>query len=113
MWLYQMQDEVYLVVLIKLLEVPPTKYVTMARKTISRSRACKSKFDWPKLLFEGRTLEQEIQFRRANCIDITDTETLDIKIAIAKHLLQTEDEGTLIPPLVEPLDAIIYNEPAL
>ena len=112
MWLYQTEEEVHLVVLIKLLEVPPTKYVTTAGEAISRSRARKNKFAWPtsELLFEGRTLEQEIQIRSTS----TDRELtmhqilFNIKTTIKEYLLQEESKGTLIPPLVEPIDATIY-----
>ncbi|RPB23421.1 hypothetical protein L211DRAFT_838559 [Terfezia boudieri ATCC MYA-4762] len=68
-WLHETQEEVHLVVLIKLLEVPPAKYTTMEGETISRSRARKNQFEWQtsKLLFEGRTLEQEIHHKMSSC----------------------------------------------
>ncbi|KAF8423931.1 hypothetical protein EV426DRAFT_601782 [Tirmania nivea] len=115
MWLYHTNEEVHLVVLIKLLEVPPARYITMAGETISRSRARKTQFEWPtsQLLFEGRTLEQEFHLRSSRN-DVADRETsieqilFDIRAATREYLLQADREGTLIPPLVEPIDATIY-----
>ena len=117
MWLHQTQEEVHLVVVIKLLEVPPAQYVTRSGETISRSHARTKQFEWParQYLFGGRTLEQEISLRSASHNDVADRETTvqqilcDIKVAIAEYLLQADNQGTLIPPLIEPIDATMYE----
>ncbi|RPB24388.1 hypothetical protein L211DRAFT_837800 [Terfezia boudieri ATCC MYA-4762] len=113
-WLHETEEEVHLVVLIKLLEVPPAKYTTMAGETISRSRARKNQFEWQtsKLLFEGRTLEQEIHQRISGCNPESQTSPqqilFDIKNSIREYLLQMDRENMLFPPLVEPIDSTIY-----
>lgn len=101
MWVLDKQEEVHMVILLHISEQIPKSY-----GNVSRYRAKKKLREWRPDWFEGRDFEGEYLWREC---DLTQQQILDrIKKVLVQKMLEEDEAGVLIPPLLHPLDGEIY-----
>ncbi|KAF8428010.1 hypothetical protein BGX38DRAFT_1147036 [Terfezia claveryi] len=101
-----------MVILVHIPEVIPTKYMLLqdyGGVEISAGKARKEMFKWQKAWFGGRNFEEEVIRRCIGEEEGKEQEVVsELKTDVMNKLLEESERGSLVPPLLHPLDGKIY-----
>lgn len=101
-----------MVILVHIPEVIPKKYMPPQDRggvEISAGKARKEMFKWQKAWFGGRNFEEEVITRWIGEEEGKEQEVVsELKTDVMNKLLEEDEKGSLVPPLLHPLDGKIY-----
>lgn len=101
------RDQVHIVILVHIPEVVPKEYKTAGGDTISESKARRRKFIWRNEWFSGQNFHSDIM--QCYTEGVSTTEIVEaIKKSVMEGLLEEDEKGELVPPLLHALDVAIY-----
>jgi len=109
LWLLDHRDQVHMVILVHIPEVIPKKYLLPQDKEIPAGKARKGMLKWQKKWFDGRSFEEEVGWRWVGEEEGNEQEVVEeLKKDMMDKLLEEDESGELLPPLLHPLNGKLY-----